>query len=206
VGKMSKNKNTVNAILIITVVVGSLFIAVNLYSQNNTYDEEYWNEDKTTKLTVTYEKGDALAIYNSAGTSKISKIKLELYMTPTYTGTVSSYSVSGGNMRMQIKTMTGAVKYDSGSIALSLQKPSLSSGNSVVIASATLTSAQIQSLYNVVGTYSLVYSMTSPVKLTINFADGASSSQSATASTLTYTYKIPTTTLSTISGSEVTFD
>lgn len=118
-----------------------------------------------------------MAIIDPANQGReVSWIKVELYITPQFTGTVSSYRVSGTLKCMIYEGYTRV--YDSGDMGLQPVNPlpPLTSGVPVVITSATITAADLERLYG--GwkdgqSYQLVWKVSS-IAMTINFADGHS--------------------------------
>jgi hypothetical protein len=122
----------------------------------------------------------------------ISSINTNLYMTPTFTGTVSSYTVSA-TYGVSIQDMTTDAYVYTYDMAMSPVSPlpTLSSGNSVIICSSTVSASALQSLYSawVSGrTYTLMDSANSPT-MTITFTDGLTLSQTGTTATIKLTFE-----------------
>lgn len=178
---MRKNqRNMVYAALAILVVAGVLFWQFG--------GLEYLAGDKAgTILTITYEDGstkifdsknygDGLTITAAGSTQPISKLRVEIYVTASYTGTVSTYDVQG-TMNTRIIKNTGVEVYNSGNVALQLlsPKPDLARGYPTVITSATITASQLENLISnkVSGEdYRIYWTCPSDLSMTITFADG----------------------------------
>jgi hypothetical protein len=204
---MSKQQVNSKYVLAGVAVVLLLVLAMSYAYYTNTPKQTTMG----TILIVNYSDGTrktfdsgyqplGLAITDLSGKT-INNVQVELYVTPVFTGTVSSYSLSGGTMNMQVwlpatSANYGNVKiYDSGNVALSpfSPLPTLTNGKATVITSATLTASQLQALpysqslaYGT--TYTLHYYMTTPLTVALQFADGTSGSQSATAPSVSWSF------------------
>ncbi len=151
-------------------------------------------ETFTSKTPLT-----TLTIFNMATGTDVSTINTNLDLTPTFTGTIQSYTVSG-TFNVQIISDTsgggytyGEVLYNSGSRAMSpiSPLPTLTSGSSSIISSSTVTASGLQSLYNgwVNGlVYSLQDTFTN-IDVTITFTDGIQLSQTATSGSITFQFE-----------------
>jgi hypothetical protein len=130
--------------------------------------------------------------------STINSINTNLDMIPTYSllyGTsVSSYTVAGSFTTELIGATssganTGSALYTSSSIAMSPVSPlpTLSSGNSVIICSSTVSSSAIQGCYSgwhQGNDYNWIDTCSSP-SMTIVFSDGSSVTQTASSCSFT---------------------
>lgn len=218
--KMNTDKQGVmkasTAILVFVLVGATMFGCFYAYKNNiggigdivDNIKDDITNasNDGGTRLTVYYGP-DASGntpeprVYDSSDTSlntlkiikdgnTVSSIKIELYVTPTWTSDASltSYSVSGTfRMRIVYSGAASNVYYDSGSVAINAQHPTLTSGSPAVISSATLSASQIEALGNLpTGGLLLEYSNPSPITMTLNFDNGDTVTKSATAPTLNW--------------------
>lgn len=169
------------------ITLGVIAIAAFIYATYAFILPRFANEDSMKlQVIVGYADGTVwavqsddfplgMAIIDPANQGKeVSWIKVELYITPQFTGTVSSYTVSG---YLSCKIYEGYTRvYDSGSMTLQPVSPlpALQSGVPVVIASSTITAQSLESLYS--GwkdgqSYSLQWQVDS-FAMTITFADG----------------------------------
>jgi len=169
-----------------------------------------WNnlfnkEASATQLTIFYTDGTSqsyhsgngesgLSIIDKNGGKTVSSLKIELYITPSWTSssTITSYDVSG-TVLMNLNRVTGQGIYTSTpqNIVPLNPKPSLISGQAVVISSATITAAQLEALGGSslgTGDYMIIYANPSPTTVTLHFANGDSVSKSATAPQLTWVF------------------
>ena len=121
--------------------------------------------------------------------STITSINTNLDMTPTYAGTVSSYTVAG---TYGVALAGSSVSYSS-TVALSPVSPlpTLTSGGESIICSSTVTPTGIIALTSgwVDGaTYTLTDTFTSP-SMTITFSDGVQLSQTAQTAQIQFTFE-----------------
>ena len=198
-----KQKNIIYAILIITTIATITFWQLG------------WVDDLTgvttagTIITVTYADGTkdvfnsgkqvyGLVIKASDTGQVITSIKLEVYITPVFTGTVQNYAVSG-SFRMLIQKIGAPLYtvYDSGTVSLQPLSPlpALVSGRSTVIASSTLSAQQVESLCSGWingGSYGITWSAPTSLSMTITFTDGNIVTKTANIPVATYSFKYET--------------
>lgn len=185
-----------------------------------------------TRLTIYYEDesiapqvfdskdyddmGIPLAIYSPQSpnpNAPIASVKLEMYMTPTWTSTatLTGYTVTGTyNVYLYKIPPTTILKQFT--MPMSPLHPTLTSGQSVVIASATMTNGDIEQLISTNGgvkSTSTVYELTyklSDFKLAMDFSNGDHVEKTATAPDASFScvWKDATGT-STITGLTVSF-
>jgi hypothetical protein len=163
------------------------------------------NTPAPTIFDSSTQKLDSLKI--TYGGYTVSSLKIEIYMTPSWTSdaSLSSYSITG-KVQMKIKTTSDSTIFDSGVQNLQPLHPTLVNGQSVVISSASITASQLESLANMGNeAYVFQYINTEPIKLTMNFDNGDSVSASATAPTLTIGFQHTTGGTSAITGLTVSF-
>jgi hypothetical protein len=181
---MKTRKSTLYAIIAILVI--SAFIIW----QTRGFDYLVSDNTAGTLLTITYDNGYktilnskaqklGLAIRLPDTQNAISTIKIEVYVQPTFTGTIQSYTVSGTfNMRMKkILDQSEQQIYDSGNVALQTLSPlpALTSGQTKVISSATITASQLEQLYSGWTNnqqYIIYWSAPTPLSMSITFTDG----------------------------------
>ena len=115
-----------------------------------------------------------------------------LDIIPIFTGTIQSYTVSGG-FTVAIYISGGAQVYSSGAVQMQPLNPLpiFTSGSSSILSSSTLTSTGLKALYNgwVSGhIYNLVDTYTN-IDVTITFTDGLQFSQTATSGSITFQFE-----------------
>ena len=176
--KMDKNRQTVLAIAITALTVFAFIqYVVPLVKPKST--------SAYLTGTITYSDGstqpfdsrsytNSLTILTTSGAT-VSSINTNLNLIPVFTGTIQSYTLTG-NLQILINNPDGTLKYQT-TMSLQPLHPTLVSGQSVIVASSTLSASVLESLpvYSpwVPGqTYKLTdYSY--GVTLTGTFTDGA---------------------------------
>ncbi len=141
---------------------------------------------------------------------QITSVQTNLYMTPTFTGNIGSWSIIGGTFSIQITDSSngGAIVYGPSSMAISpiSPLPSLTNGQAVIVCSSTANGNTVpfSSVSYVQGhTYVLTDTITG-YKIQGTFSDGASFGPiSASTATITWTYQYQSS--NTFSGVSVSF-
>ena len=120
----------------------------------------------------------------------VSSINTNAYIDCVYTGTASTYVLTGTFGVVIKDTSTGSNVYSTTMALTPTQTPSLVSGTPLLISSSTVTSAGLQGLYSgwTSGhSYNLVDSI-SNAGITITFADGAQASALAGTASATFSF------------------
>jgi len=176
-------------IIVVLSLAALLFFAYSTAQDSGTQGNDYGS---SMQVTVTYTDGSqqvfhsgnypiGMTIVDPSTGKTVSSIKVEVYVTPVYTGTIQSYSVSG-TFRMKITDGTQAV-YDTGSVNIQpiSPLPKLTSGAPVVITSSTVSASTIESLYGQ-WQHGKTYTMSWAVEsftMSATFSDGKTQSRSA---------------------------
>lgn len=201
---MDKRTKQIRAFALIAIILSISLSAIYLSSEP---------PEMGTVITIEYEDGSTQridtndpwyrltqlfkfnegAIQTTSG-QNINNIKVECYITPTFSGAeIDYYTVSGAfQMRIQQSSSPYSTVYTSPSMPIQPLNPTLRSGQSSVIASATISTSNIQALYGGWESgklYSFQYINSSPITVTIHFKDGASISQSTTAPQVSYVFR-----------------
>jgi len=201
-------KNLIVIMLIAALVLGSFVVlAGNLGGVRDTIDT-YINPPKSGSiLTVYYEDSDItptrydskdyssdgkpLAIYSSLAPqpdSPVKKVKIEVYMTASWEtdSSLSSYTVSG-DYTVVLTRVAPSATLKTFNVPMSPLHPTLTNGQSAVIASAELSASQIEQLISGNGgqkgtsyIYVITYKLPQ-VTLDMTFANGDTDSETAAA-------------------------
>lgn len=189
---MKKNNSIIIAIafvLLLTISVFAIYIYRNATPSNDSIVYQ--------TLTVFYVDGTsktfsplispALSIIDVNSGKSVSSIQIELYATPTFTREISSYSTSG-SFTWQLRQ--GTTVLFSVDMPLQSQNNPISSGQSTVITSSTLTSTDLENMYSYThgDTYNLFMSVNS-FSMSLNFVDGYSQSKSASVAPLNWQFE-----------------
>jgi hypothetical protein len=120
----------------------------------------------------------------------ISQINTNLYLTPTFTGTIQDYGVAG-TLSIRVVDLTNNAIVFSTSMALSPLHPTLVSGSPALVASSTMTAANLQGLYAhyVSGRSYKLMDISSNIYMTITFTDGTTITQSAPSTQINWYFK-----------------
>ena len=194
--------------LLAVVLVAGLLLAAG-YMGYMLLSGQIHKENMGMQVTIVYTDGSTWTIdsqkYPLEATiidpanqgREVSYIKIELYMTPTFTAPIIGYSVTGTVRCYIIDQVTNNRIYDTSQKPLEPLKPlpTLTSGQAVMITGATITAEQLEQLYSswVSGrSYQMVWQVDS-FSVTLNFADGHSETKAAQNLPLqmqwTFTYK-----------------
>jgi hypothetical protein len=154
------------------------------------YEDE--NIDPTVYDSKNFGKdGTPLSIYSSlssAPNSPIKNLKLEVYMTASWTSTsqMTSYSVSG-DYTVILSRVAPAATLKTYTVPMQALHPTLTNGGQAVIASMTISASDIENLISTNGgskgssyVYNIVYKLPA-LTLTMNFENGDTDSETAAA-------------------------
>jgi hypothetical protein len=219
---MSKNRKTVQssnanlfivvifvaAMLLIAALVVNGYISIQGPSQGlSTYViARVAHTDGTVSAYTLYPSPVALTMIDTggggggtSGTSPTPKaatsVEFDMYATPTFTGTVQSWTISGtycfGLSEGQSITTVGQLLWKSQSYNLGQFGAGLGSGVATEVAAFNSTTAYIQSIYN--GwqpniNYYWFTQFNGPVSMTLTFSDGSTATLSASVSTVSWEF------------------
>jgi len=130
----------------------------------------------------TYEQPTGLmphSIMDPNSGKQVISVRVELYVTPTFTGTVTSWNVAAG-AGIKIFDDNYNQVYASTPMDISMSGGSLSSGVAKVVSSSTITATTLESLYggwSTANNYYYSMDLTTPLTMGITFSDGATASK-----------------------------
>lgn len=228
---MSAKKKSINFAVII-LIAAMVLMPFMIYSFNvgGTKDiiddgiDSVFNTDDSIGLMVTLydENGDAignpikssqhnngLAIKDVASGKAVTSLKVELYVTPSWTSdsTLSSYELSGGRFGTKITNNAGTQMGPVTEAEPSFMHPTITNGQPSVVTGATfqLSALENANAYNTGETYHWIYYMVNPLKMTLHFANGDTIDASQTAPQMDWAFQKVSSASSTFTSFSVTF-
>lgn len=134
--------------------------------------------DGTSKVYTISSKPLSMIDPNTGKT--ISKIKIELYLVATFSGTAKSWTAYGDTEFQLLDNARNIVAYTSGKVRVVQQGDSITSGKPVWVTGSTVDASAIERLYSgwVSGnTYTLRYIAHKPWTLQLTFTDDSTASK-----------------------------
>ena len=200
---------TGGAVLILIAIVVVAYVAVPSFQVwlNGVFSgvKGWWNQNYGNYLTlrITYEDGSIKDYSPSSGLSQsimdvstnkqISSIALRIAVTPTYTGTMQSWVVTGSILKVILQGTT-TVKTLTSNSCNKTSTSIIASGTEYNYTVGTWSPSGIQSwmTYTEGTTYTLSF-VPSTISMTITFSDGTSQTQQATPLTVNWNFKYQST-------------
>jgi len=188
------NKKTNKGVLIAVILASLLVISYFAFQ----YFKDISSSESSVyqSLTVFYDDGTnqifspqnfpSLSVVDANSGKVVSTIQVSLYAKSTFTGSIASYSVTGA-FTWQLKQ--GSTVLQTYNMPLKPLNEPVSSGQTITLASSTLTSADLESMYSYVHGYTYTIVMTvSNLQMTLYFADGSTATKTATVSPLSWQF------------------
>jgi hypothetical protein len=135
-----------------------------------------YSDGTTARVKSTDSAQQLFSIAESSSGKTVTSINTNLNMIPTYSGTISSYSIVAGTFTMSIKDNSngGTIMSGSASVQTVSPLPTLQSGHSVIICSSTA-NGNTAPFYGVTYTVGHTYTLNMHVsgfKIQGTFSDG----------------------------------
>lgn len=208
--RKASNKWALVAVLLLLMVVGYyVYSTANPREPTSILMAVTVNYADGTSQTF-YPQADKMTLIDASSGKTVTSVTTKMYVTALYEGTVQSFSISGESS-FRLCDSNQVVIMDLGTRPTSASGTNLPNGQPYLVTSVTTTASMLESLYTGWQNgrqYYFRWSLTKPLTVTINFADGTTETRTATAPDLwwKFTYRSPSTfsSLSVSWGYEIT--